>query len=227
MPPTPPVDDPTCIKIEFDTSDDAAVLATSRFFCSYSGSAPSVADLNTLATAVSAAWGTHIAGAVNTEYSLTGVKITDLSSDTGAVGVWAGSIAGATGSSGNLPASACVLINHTIARRYRGGRPRTYLCAGCASDLAGSNTWAEDFRTSTLEGWEGFVAEVQATTGVGITGLAISNISFYESFTAVLNPITGRTKDVSKLRVDGPLVDPITLSSIAVKVASQRRRLNL
>jgi len=227
MPPTPPVTDPSCIRIEWKVGVNATIEAGSRIFMSYSGSAPSVADLNSLATAVSVAWNDTIAGQVNSTESLHNVTITDLSSDTGAVGEWTGTINGGLEGDISLPASACAVVNHQIARRYRGGRPRTYLRIGVQEQLSGTNEWDSGALTTFLGTWEGFVAAIIATTGIGITSLAIVNISFFEGFTTVLNPITGRTKDVPKLRTGGPLVDPITLSSVATKLGSQRRRLNI
>lgn len=225
MPARAPVTDPACIEVQFSQADDASIHAGCRFFLSYTGSAPSIADLNTLATAVSVAWTDNLAPLVTADESLQSVTITDLSSDTGAVGVWAGDIAGSRSGAGP-PASICAVINHKIARRYRGGRPRTFVRMGTESDIPNTNEWSEAFQTAGREGWEAFIAQVIATTGIGISSLAIVNISFFKSFTPVLNPITGRTKDVPTPR-DTPLVDPITLSTMALKLGSQRRRLNL
>ena len=50
------------------------------------------------------------------------------------------------------------------------------------------------------------------------------NISFYEGFTVVTDARTGRSRNVSQRRPDGPTVDVITGFSINPKLGSQRRR---
>jgi hypothetical protein len=50
------------------------------------------------------------------------------------------------------------------------------------------------------------------------------SVSYYEGFTSVTNPITGRTKDVSKLRTGGPVVDVVSAIIVANGPKSQRRR---
>ena len=225
MPPLPPVTSPACVRVEWRTGDQATIEAGSRVYFSYTGSAPSTADLNSLATAVSTAWGAHIGTQLTSNESLHGVIVTDLSSDTGAIGEWTGTIDG-TGSGDNLQASIATLINHQITRRYRGGRPRTYVRMGQEIDLEGTNEWTDDYLAAALTVWEAFVAQVLATTGIGISLSDIVNISYYKGFTPVLNPITGRTRDVPTIR-DTPLVDPIVLSVVAKKLGSQRRRLDI
>lgn len=212
------------LRVEFLTGDDASHEAGSRFYLSYSGAAPSSGDLSTLATAVSTDWGTHIASLVNESYSLHGVDITDLSSDTGAIGSWAGTVAG-TRTGDFLPANAAAVMNHAILRRYRGGRPRTFLCCGVEEDMEGTNEWTEAFQTAVLTGWEAWIAEILATTGIGITSLALVNVSWYKGNTVFTTP-TGRARNIPTPRTT-PVVDNIQSTSVAPKIGSQRRRLDL
>jgi hypothetical protein len=212
------------IRVEFKTNDDASILAGSRFFLSYTGAEPGSGDLNTLSTDVSAAWGSHIAPLVITTEHLVDIISTDLSSDTGAIGQWTGSIAGTTGGA-SLPANACAVVNHGIARRYRGGRPRTYLRCGTAGTLNGTNEWTTTFQGQVLAGWEAFIAEVLALTGFGFTIQAIVNVSWYSGNTVFTTP-TGRARNIPVARTT-PIVDDITGSSVALKVGSQRRRLDI
>jgi hypothetical protein len=221
----PPLPTPgSVLRVTIEAGDAGDVEAGSRFFLKYTSGAPSSADLTTLAGDISAAWGTHIASLVSTAESLHGVTIVDLSSDVGNEGIWTGTVAG-TRSGGFIPSSACAVVNHTIARRYRGGRPRTYLRCGTQTDLNGSNQWETTFTTAVLTGWQAFVAEVLAATAGSIVLADIINISFYKGFTVFTTP-SGRARNIPTPR-ETPLLDSIVNSTVAIKVGSQRRRLNL
>jgi hypothetical protein len=153
------------------------------------------------------------------------VTITDMSSSTGSIGTWTGSEEGT--SAGNaLPASACALVNHEISRRYRGGRPRTYVRCGRSQDLNGTNEWTSGFQSSVLEAWQDWIASILAVSTLSITLENIINISYYEGFTPFETP-SGRYKNIPNLRTGGPVKDNIVSSVVAIKVASQRRRLNI
>lgn len=226
MPPLPDVTG--ALRVEFRISDNASIDAGSRFFLSYSGPAPDTGDLNTLAAAVATAWNGNMPAVVLEGESLVEVICTDLSSSSGAQGVWSGSHGGSLSGSA-LPSSACALINHQISRRYRGGRPRNYHRAGSTGVLDGTNRWTTDFQGDVLTAWQGWIAAVLAVTGISITLENIINISYYESFLPFETP-SGRYKNISQLRkVDGtpaPLVGTIVASTVNIKLGSQRRRLN-
>lgn len=214
------------LQVAFNTGDNATIEAGSRFFLSYSGTAPSAGNLNTLSTAVSTEWGSNLAGNVSTGESLHGVIITDLSSDTGSVGTWEGTVDG-TNSGAALIASGCTVVNHEIDRRYRGGRPRTYVRMGVQTDIESghSNIWADSYLTSALTNWEAFIAGILATTGIGISLENIVNVSWYHGNTVFTGP-TGRARNIPQLRTT-PIVDVIVSSTIAQKIGSQRRRLDI
>jgi hypothetical protein len=224
MPPLPPVTSPACVKVEFKTNTTAAELAGSRFFLSYAGGPPDSADLNTLATVVSNGWNTNIAPSVNSAESLVSVVITDLSSATGAIGEDLTVHDGTHGGT-QLPASACMVMNHHILRRYRGGRPRTYLRVGNDGDIVDADQWSSGILTSVLDAWEAWIAEIIATTGIGVTDLAIANISYKEGNLVFTTP-SGRARNIPQPRPGGPLVDAIQSTTPAAKIGSQRRRLD-
>ena len=223
MAPLPPV--AGVLRVEFTIGDEASIEAGSRFFLSYTGGPPNTTDLNTLATDVSTAWGSHMAPEVNDNESLHGVVITDLSSDEGAQGIWTGTInGGLTGI--QLPASTCAVMNHQINRRYRGGRPRTYVRFGQTTSLAGTNEWTSGAQSAFLSCWEAWIAAILGTGSLSITLANIVNVSYYSGFTAFESP-SGRYRNIPKLRVDGPVVDVIQSTTTASKLGSQRRRLNI
>lgn len=213
------------LRVEIKVGDNASIEAGSRFYLQYSGGPPNTTDLNTLASDIANQWETNIAPYVSSTESLHGVIITDLSSSTGAQGVWTGTKLG-TSTGGPLISSGCTTINHSISRRYRGGKPKTFLRMGTADDLTQTNEWGATYLTNATNEWHDFIAAILAISALSITLTNIVNVSYYEGFVSVLNPVTGRTKDVAKLRTT-PLVDQIVDSTAAVKVGSQRRRLNV
>jgi hypothetical protein len=222
MPPlTPPG---PVIKVAFETDTGASIPAGSRFFLKYSGGTPTTADLNTLATDVATAWASHIAPVVRSTESLVTVTCTDLSSDTGAEGVATVSHAGSL-SGDSLPANAAALVNHSVARRYRGGRPRTYLRCGVAESLATANEWTTSFQADVLAAWQAWIAAVLALTGFGFTLLDDVNVSWFSGNRVFTTP-SGRARNIPVPR-DTPIIDNITNSSVPQKVSSQRRRLDL
>jgi hypothetical protein len=215
------------IRVQFNTGTNASIEAGSRFFISYTGAAPTGGDLTTFSADVAAAWGTHINPLVDTTEALHGVICTDLATSSGAVGEWAGTIAGGLTGGAPLPANICAVVNHGIGRRYRGGRPRTYLRCGDddTSHVNGTNEWTTTFQGVILTGWQAFIAEVLAVSGLGFTPNKIVNVSWYNGNT-VFTTSTGRARNIPKPRVT-PLIDSILNSAVSIKLGSQRKRLDI
>lgn len=221
----PPLPSPgRVLKVDFTISDSSSIQASSRFFLEYTGGPPNTTDLNTLSTAVAAAWVSNMATYTHSSDHLVAVEITDLLSPTGAVGTWTGSDAGTSGGN-QLTASVCAVINHAISRRYRGGRPRTYVRMGASTNLTGQNEWNPTAITNFKAAWQAWVAAILATTGLSITLTNVVNVSYYAGFTVFTSP-SGRARNIPTPRVT-PLLDNITNSSVSPKLGSQRRRLNI
>lgn len=225
MPPLPPITDPPCIKCKLTITDAADVAAGSGFFLSYSSDAPSAAELTTLATVISNAWVTNLAPATNDADALTEVTLQDMASDTGNVGSWAGSHIGGETDNEPFTAGVCAVINHAIARHYRGGHCRTYLRIGDRGDLNGSNKFSADFVAALKTAWQAFIAEILADETSDITLVNLVQVSYYDGATWE-GPSGGPYKRIPTKR-DSPLVNGVTDSSVAVKLGSQRRRLKL
>lgn len=205
---------------------DANNEAGSEFHLHYTGAPPNSTDLNTLATDIANDWETVWGPLVHTAESLHGVTITDLSSPSGAIGVWQGTKAGTLAGFDQLQASICAVISHQISRRYRGGRPRNYWRVGVSggSWLNGTNEWSATYVSNISGAWHTFIADVLAHTGLSISLDNIVNVSYYEGFTAFKEP-SGRYRNIPTLRPT-PLVDTIIGSTVATKLGSQRRRLS-
>jgi hypothetical protein len=223
----PPLPSPgLVVRISWETEDDSGVPAGSRAFFSYHGSAMTQGVANGLAAAVVTAWGDNIAPIVATTDTLTSVTVQDLSSDTGVVAETTATTAG-SGSGNAMPPNIAININHVIARRYRGGKPKTFLRAGTVSDVHATlkNEWSAAFIATATTAWQAFVSDVLAASGANLSNIV--NVSWYQGFTPVLNPVTGRTRDVAKLRADGPITDVVTDAIVRPKFGSQRRRLDV
>lgn len=221
VPALPPVPATLFVRLRVSLSADLDVLT--RFYFSYTGTPPDDATCASFASSILTFAVDEFVPYMPTTSAIEEVEVTDLTSPTAGTGVSASHHAGTAVDQG-LPANSAVLINLSIARRYRGGKPRRYLALGTIGDLATPQTWVAGSVTNWLAAFDAFIADCLTLTVAGCNLSQHVNVSYYESFTAVTNPITGRTKDVPKLRVGGPVVDAIVGASVNTKVGSQRRR---
>jgi hypothetical protein len=193
----------------------------SRFFLSYAGSAPSSATLDSLASSIASAWGTHLQPSTQSTISLTEIDILDIATDSGASGSWTGDLAGG-GTAESLPVQCAVNIEFDIARRYRGGKPRMFHPPPDADALENMATWNSSFVTSMNTNFSAFMSEIEALTPGSLTALTHVNLSYYQSFQNVTNS-SGRTRAAPKYRTTA-LVDTITGYATKTVIGSQRRR---
>lgn len=178
-----------------------------RLHWQYTGGAPSAADMATLCGDVAASYSAHLAALVNANGLLRKVDGIDLTSNTAAVGSFAANAAG-TRTGAQLPVGVALLINHKIARRYRGGKPRTYAPFFSGSDFPGGGAWSAGSVTAAQTAWNAFLAGVTGSTA-GTTVLATFGcVSYFQN---------------KVLRTAG-LFEAISASSVNNLPASQRRR---
>jgi hypothetical protein len=220
VPALPPV--AGVVKVRIHTAPGSDLKALSVLHFSYTGGPPTAANLNALCTGINTAWTNRLQGATGTNIVYEGSDATDLASATGASGVATASVSGTRGS-GVLPAGCAVLINKTIARRYRGGKPRTYLVAGAGSDLSGPSNWTSAFVSYVNSNWPLFIGDIKAIATAGITITNEVNVSYYQGFTNVPYGSPTKYRRVPTPR-GAPVVDIITGYSTNAAPASQRRR---
>ena len=201
----------------------ADLTADSRFFFGYTGGPPTNADCVALATDIHGLAVTNLQGLFAIGNGIEAIEVLDLSSPSGGVGTDPTAISGTRGSD-FLPGGCAALIGLPIARRYRGGKSRIYWPFGAAADLATSTKWQTASAADFLNGFNNMQVAIGGLTSGTTVLTRLKQISYYEGFTSVTNPITGRTKDVSKLRVGGPVVDDVINVTINPAPASQRRR---
>ena len=205
----------------FDVGTDANALV--NWHMTYSGTPPSDSVCNTLAADIEGHAHTRLVPLFPSVISLAGIKVQDLSSDTAGQGENFGVYPG-TRSGSFLGAAVCMLVNMPIGRRYRGGKPRSYWPFGVEGDLDSPQLWSSAFKSTVAGALESYLGDLETVSESGTVLSTLVSVSYYNGFTAVTNPITGRTRDVPKVRTAAITPDIITGLVPSSKVASQRRR---
>jgi len=211
------------VRTHFTQGTDTNVAV--KWYFSYTGGPPSTTDCLTLATAIRGSAVTQIASIINTQTTLTNIEVVDLSSATAASNVASGSNVGSQPGT-PLPANVCFLVNMAVARRYRGGKPRSYWPLGTSADTSGAQIWSGASISAwmtKLNAYRTFILGQTAGTTVIATH---ANVSYYQGFTVITDPVTGRARNVPKLRTGGPHVDTITGMAANPRFGTQRRRVN-
>lgn len=218
MPARPPV--ANVIEIDFLHTSDQDTTLFNRFFFSYTGSAPTAAQMATLVTNSLNHWATNVQKYQSNEWVLTSGKGIDLTSSTGAEAIIPSGVAGTAVAASSAYGSAMV-ISHKISRRYRGGHPRTYL-GGFPYDQITDGRWSSAEIANITTGFAAFITAMLAESWSGGSIVAEVNVSYYQGFTNHTYP-SGRVRPIPNLRPT-PVVDVITAFLVHNAVASQRRR---
>lgn len=195
----------------------------SRVHVRYASGAPTRDELIAYAASIDAEVSTHLLPLCSAQVRTAEVMVTDLTSNVAARGIVTSAL---PGTRAGLPngAGVAALINFRVARRYRGGKPRIYVPLFVAADLTDHLTWSSEALAEGTASWEAFMSGLMNRTPPGLRVVEQVNVSYYEGFEVVMDPRTGRSRNVSKLRSDGPQVDRITGFAINPKLGSQRRR---
>jgi hypothetical protein len=214
---------PGVLKVGLHFADQTDPLTTVGLHWRYTGGPPSGADCAAIATAINAAAEGHLVPLFSSAVTYSGSTVTDVGTVDGAVGDAVAAVIGTLAGEG-LNTAQCALINHKIARHYRGGRPRSYTPFGSHSSWLSGSTWEPQFQTLVNGGWAAFVAAVSAITeGTTILG-AFCSVSYYSGPNTSIPPWRGPGHPYPPKLRDVPHVDNIISSSLAAKFSSQRRR---
>lgn len=180
---------------------------------SYTGTAPTGATLNSFCSSLLTAWGTQFAPLMDSTRTITTVTAVDLASTSGAAGSASDTLPG-TRTGTLLPASTAVVVSKLIARRYRGGHPRSYLSLGVTDDLTNAASWTSGLTVAT-DGAYIAVSTAMAALAVGGTNLDLEAcVSYYDTATVPAPPHRRVT----------PLVEPVTGINVRTKIGTQRKR---
>lgn len=165
MPALPPV--PGVIKVALTGTLDLVEIAT-VFHMGYQGAPPTGQALEVAANTILDQWNTHMVVHMcnTTVYQL--CTVTDLSSETGAVAVFEETMTG--GAAGTaVPNNVQLVISKAIARRYRGGRPRTYIPGLPEAQLVSQTHWGSAFAVTIADAWAAFIQSITQSAGVPFT----------------------------------------------------------
>lgn len=219
MPALPSV--PNVFRVRLTFSDAADTDVTNTLYFQYTGGPPSAADTSAFASTIFGA-AADFYPLMGTDVTHTGVTVTDLSSASAPEAVATGSDPG-TRSGGPLSGGTCAVVSATIARRYRGGKPRSYFPFGVDTDLSTRQTWSTVFVAALQSAYGSFTSSIIGTNHGSTTISNHVNVSYYEGTKVVISPTTGRARNVPQLRTT-PVVDTIVNHNVVAYPGSQRRR---
>lgn len=220
MPPLPDVDKVCKVVLHYSISSD--VVNQTRLYFRYSGTAGTVAQMSAWADQIATVFIPQCALLMHPQVGLTAVDTVDLSTTSSPAGHTDVAIPG-TRTGGPLPGGTAFLVNYLLARRYRGGKPRSYLPFGTDTDVQSAQKWTAAFLSTAGGDWQTFLARV---TSEGIpssfSSVVHCNVSYYEGWEPA-ETTSGRPFAKPKLRPT-PRVDDITGQLADPSFGSQRRR---
>lgn len=179
-------DAPAIVRVRVVGSVNGSVF-NNIFHLQYSGSAPSVANLNALCTDVLTAWQTNFKSLVPSTVVLASADAQDLTNSSAAAGSATDTTAG-TRAGTPLPNSIATCITWHINNRYRGGHPRTYLPGPCIADVTGGNRYTDAYVTAADAAAAAFLAALNAIAVGGSTYKMVC-LSYHRSKVALAVPV--------------------------------------
>lgn len=204
--------------LKYTLGNDSNVL--NRLYTSFVGTANETNIAGWIANLITQ-WEAHMESLFHDSVRLTEVTATDLTTNTGEEVVTGVSAAGSR-SGTPLGAGTALVVQMKIARRYRGGHPRNYLCAGVEGDLEDNQQWDGAALSAFSTGWNAWIAACLSDAPGGLTVGLMNNVSYYSGFTNFLEP-TGRYRVIPTLR-SSPVTDIIIDYAMNPQLGSQRRR---
>jgi hypothetical protein len=224
MPPLPAVPQVVLFSWKWSYGTDIDVVCRAHF--RYTGAAPGPANLLTWLTATDSGYVSTVNSMFSTAVTLTQISCADLSNPTAGF-AQINNAHGGNRSGAPLDANTAVLINWAIARRYRGGKPRTYLPAGTVTDLSAPQAWVPA-SVSAFHAWVTYMGTIISNYPGPGTVQSQVNVSYYQGSTASITGsgsyMRGHTKPTIGPAPLYPLVDNITSGAANPKPATQRRR---
>jgi len=216
-----PLPDVPCVRVRLIFTDSESNELGSRFYLSYSGSAPTGANCTTLAGDISTAWGTNLKGLCNDDIALSEIDVLDIATNSGLSGQWTGTVQGTSGS-GIVPIQSAAVCEFGIARRYRGGKPRMYMPPPGPSLQLNNKQWTTGFTSSISTDVAAFMAQIEGLSVGSMGTLSHVSLSYYKGFTNITNS-SGRERAVPTYRATA-LHDTVTGYFGKQEMGSQRRR---
>jgi hypothetical protein len=221
MPALPNV--PNTVRVDLNWEIGTDLHVGTKFYFQYDGDPPDVSGVLDIGDAVAASWAAHLQDLSRTGIICVETVVTDINSEDGLRAIVPigenGTLGGAV-----LPQSICGLVNHTVAARYRGGKPRSYPPIGSADTLASPAQWESSFITSVNAGWAAFTAALIGVEFDTTTLTQYGAVSYYQGVQPPVTLPSGRVKQASKPRTT-PAFLPIVTSTLNPNLGTQRRRI--
>lgn len=204
MPARPPVANTALMRLSYTMGDKIAENIL-HWVYTPAGNAP-LTFIEALAAAGNTAAGTFEA-VMGTTTQYQSCTVTDLNSDIGFT-VESGTPITGTRDGDPLPANVALLASYAMARRYRGGHPRTYLPWFTATDVDTPQTWVAESLAEASPVWAAALDSIASTTGGGYSVSTQAQVSYVTAGAPRVTPIT----------------DAILFTVLDLNIASQRRR---
>jgi len=218
LPPAPGV-----LKVQLHWTVGLDTTCFNTFHLKFAGSGPSNADCVTLAGTVYADVQATLILSTHPSVILDAVTVTDLSDPAAGIGTHTGTAPGTAGG-GPLPANCCVLVNYTVQRRYRGGKPRSYIPMGTDTDLQNPQTFAAASVTNFGVRMNALITDMLGLTWGGGNVTQLVQVSYVGGHTwSQNNPPNGPWKSHPVYRTT-PQIDQLTSTVVNPTVGTQRRR---
>jgi hypothetical protein len=218
--PNPPV--PNALKFVVEGKATGGMLWTNIFHWAYTGAPPSEADCASLAQNFYTAFAVNMVPLMPVPTTIEKCECIDLSSSSAASGEYVISTPG-TSSADKLPANVAVLVSKTIVRRYRGGRPRTYLYVGGDANLQDESHWNPTMVANTKTAYDTMVTSL---IGIVVGGTTLQQ-EICIAYFGHSGPIGSPDYYPGTLKRLVPIVSDIPIDGYTVEaqIASQRGRI--
>lgn len=195
-----------------------------KFDMSYAAGPPGTDDLVIAAGQVRTAYAAHLASLLPSSYDLSQVTCVDLAHPETAEGTNTTVVAGSR-SGVELPINCTMNVNFSIARRYRGSRPKFFAPWGVQADTGSNDSWGSTFITAVETQFAAFILALTGEVFGSASWGSLVGVSFTgEPYHVVISPTTGRGRNVGTPR-NPPVVYPVTATTAGQILGSQRRRL--
>lgn len=212
-----------CVRVNLVYEPPAANKAGSRFYVSYSGTAPDPTVCATLAGLVHTNWASHMAPVTPANWSLNEVDVLDIATRTGKSGQWTGAEPG-TRTGTELPTQVASNVEFDIAERYRGGKPRMYCPPGVAADGSNENEWASEYITAFNTAITDFFAGINGSSPGSMGTLQHVVLSYYHGKNTATPPWRGPGYKYPPLYRDAAVLYTVEGYGLKAVMGSQRRR---
>jgi hypothetical protein len=193
-----------------------------HFYLSYSGTAPTAAELTAVAGACTTSADGVLPAYMSSALTLAGTTCTDLSSDMSAEGSVGDTTAGSIDTA-PVPVDACVVLSYEIGRRYRGGHPRVYLPLGVAASLLNDYTWQSAFVADVVDAWTSLVEDTSVAFPGHAGTITQTAPSFVSGYTWETYGTPLKYRRIPTPRATAEILPVITTLGRSY-VGSQRRR---